>query len=89
MQHADDLLRITGLTKAYAGVSALSDVSLNLIAGEVHALCGENGAGKSTLIKCLTGVTTPDSGKIEIDGRTLAFGSTWHRCHSPRVHDLS
>ncbi len=75
MQQADLLLRINGLTKTYAGVNALSDVSLDLAAGEVHGLCGENGAGKSTLIKCLTGVTTPDGGKIEVDGRRLPFGS--------------
>jgi len=70
-----DLVQIVGLTKSYSGVRALDYVSLDLNAGEVHALCGENGAGKSTLIKCLAGVTVPDSGCVEISGRMLRFGS--------------
>jgi ABC-type sugar transport system ATPase subunit len=59
------------VTKAYAGVQALADASLELRAGEVHALVGENGAGKSTLIKILTGAVQPDSGEIVLNGKTL------------------
>ena len=59
------------MTKAYAGVQALADASLELRAGEVHALVGENGAGKSTLIKILTGAVQPDSGEITLDGKPL------------------
>jgi rhamnose transport system ATP-binding protein len=58
------VLRATDVTKAYAGVQALKRASLELRAGEVHALVGENGAGKSTLIKILTGAVQPDSGEI-------------------------
>jgi rhamnose transport system ATP-binding protein len=65
------LLRATHVTKAYAGVQALADASLELRAGEVHALVGENGAGKSTLIKILTGAVQPDSGEIVLNGKTL------------------
>jgi rhamnose transport system ATP-binding protein len=65
------VLRATDVTKAYAGVQALKRASLELRAGEVHALVGENGAGKSTLIKILTGAVQPDSGEIVLDGRTL------------------
>ena len=65
------LLRATELTKAYAGVQALRRASLELRAGEVHALVGENGAGKSTLIKILTGAVQPDGGEIVLDGETL------------------
>jgi ribose transport system ATP-binding protein len=59
------ILDMRHITKAFAGVTVLSDVSFDLYEGEVHALIGENGAGKSTLIKILTGVYTKDSGVIE------------------------
>jgi rhamnose transport system ATP-binding protein len=62
------LLRANGLSKSYAGVHALRDVSIALLAGEVHALVGENGAGKSTLIRILTGAVAPDSGEIDVAG---------------------
>jgi rhamnose transport system ATP-binding protein len=65
------VLRATDVTKAYAGVQALKRASLELRAGEVHALVGENGAGKSTLIKILTGAVQPDSGEISLDDKPL------------------
>jgi rhamnose transport system ATP-binding protein len=65
------VLRATDVTKSYAGVQALKRASLELRAGEVHALVGENGAGKSTLIKILTGAVQPDAGEILLDGRRL------------------
>ncbi len=55
-----------GVTKTFPGVVALSDVSIRLDAGSIHALLGENGAGKSTLIKVITGVHTADSGTLRI-----------------------
>jgi rhamnose transport system ATP-binding protein len=72
------LLRATDISKSYAGVRALRGASLELRAGEVHALVGENGAGKSTLIKILTGAVQPDGGEILIDGRRVTQ-------HSPRA----
>ena len=69
------LLRATGITKSYAGVQALRSASLELRAGEVHALIGENGAGKSTLIKIITGAVAPDDGELWIDGRTVTHNS--------------
>lgn len=65
------LLCIKEVTKRFAGVCALSGVSLQIRPGEVHALVGENGAGKSTLIKIVTGALLPDTGTIEIQGRPV------------------
>lgn len=62
------LLVLDHITKVYPGVVALSDVSMQVMPGEVLGLIGENGAGKSTLMKILGGVTAPTSGRILIDG---------------------
>ena len=69
------LLEVSGLHKAFPGVQAIKEGSLQLRAGEIHALVGENGAGKSTLIKILTGVHQPDGGEVSIDGRLSRFQS--------------
>jgi ribose transport system ATP-binding protein len=61
-------LSMLGITKHYDGVAALTDVSFDVLPGEVHALLGENGAGKSTLMNIASGATTPDSGTIVVDG---------------------
>jgi len=53
---ATNILEMHGITKTFPGVKALSDVDLDVRAGEIHAICGENGAGKSTLMKVLSGV---------------------------------
>lgn len=66
------LLSLRGLTKAYPGVVANSDVSLDIGRGEIHALLGENGAGKSTLVKMIYGLVKPDSGSMEFNGSSYA-----------------
>src|SRR6266550_3966519 len=65
------LLSVTGVTKSFAGVRALKGASLELYAGEVHALIGENGAGKSTLIKIITGAVESDGGEIKLNGHPI------------------
>jgi ribose transport system ATP-binding protein len=60
-----------GIDKSFPGVKALQGVSLQLKAGEVHALLGENGAGKSTLIKVLGGIYHAEAGEIYIDGEKV------------------
>ena len=65
---APPLVQLRGISRSFGGIQALSEVDLELRAGEVHALVGENGAGKSTLVKILTGVHQPDSGEILVAG---------------------
>jgi rhamnose transport system ATP-binding protein len=62
-------IELRSVSKSYGGVYAVSEVSLVFEPGTVHAIVGENGAGKSTIVKLLTGVITPDSGSIFIDGK--------------------
>ena len=69
------LLKMSGMTKVFPGVRALDNVTLEIEAGEVHALMGENGAGKSTLMKCLFGIYRADAGEILLDGVAVAFRS--------------
>ncbi|WP_371158082.1 sugar ABC transporter ATP-binding protein [Jannaschia sp. 2305UL9-9] len=71
----NNLLSMASIAKAFNGVPALSDASLDIAPGEVHALIGQNGAGKSTLIKILTGVYTRDGGTIRFDGRDSTISS--------------
>jgi rhamnose transport system ATP-binding protein len=71
-QGLTQLLQLTGISKAFAGVQALKGVSFDLRAGEVHALVGENGAGKSTLVKVITGAHQPDEGTIAVQGEPVA-----------------
>ena len=67
----ENILELRHITKRFAGVVALKDVSLNIRRGEVRALVGENGAGKSTLIKVITGAHEPTEGELWFDGRKI------------------
>ncbi|KHF41669.1 sugar ABC transporter ATP-binding protein [Halalkalibacter okhensis] len=70
------LLEMKGISKSFPGVKALSDVSFELRAGEVHSVLGENGAGKSTLMKILTGIYTKDEGTITYLGKEVDITDT-------------
>jgi D-xylose transport system ATP-binding protein len=67
------VLRVRGISKSFGSVKALTDVDLDVAAGEVVALVGDNGAGKSTLVKILAGVYPQDAGEIELDGHTVSI----------------
>ncbi len=64
-------VRMSGISKRFGGVKALSGVDLEVLPGEVHALLGGNGAGKSTILKILNGVHRPDEGVVEVAGHRL------------------
>ena len=70
-------IRLSDISKFYSGVAALSDVSVEFYAGEVHAVLGENGAGKSTLMSIISGVNQPNKGEIEFEGRRVSRLSPW------------
>jgi D-xylose transport system ATP-binding protein len=69
------VLSLHGVGKTFGAVSALSDIDLEVHAGEVVALVGDNGAGKSTLVKVLSGVHQPDSGELWFDGDKVTISS--------------
>jgi ribose transport system ATP-binding protein len=68
---AGPVLSLAGISKSYGPVRALSDVSLDVMPGRVHALLGENGAGKSTLMGIASGSTRPDTGRITVAGEPV------------------
>ncbi len=70
------IIEIDGVTKRFPGVTALSDVSIQIDAGEFHAIVGENGAGKSTLMKILSGVILEFDGTLRLRGQVVCFKGT-------------
>src|SRR5882757_2069412 len=64
-------MALSGISKSYGVVAALTEVSIEVLPGEVHALLGENGAGKSTLMGVASGATKPDAGTVTIDGAVI------------------
>ncbi|RPK54853.1 Xylose import ATP-binding protein XylG [Streptomyces sp. ADI96-02] len=69
------LLSLRGISKSFGAVAALTEVDLDVAAGQVVALVGDNGAGKSTLVKVLSGVHQPDAGAIGFAGRSVTVPS--------------
>jgi ABC-type Mn2+/Zn2+ transport system ATPase subunit len=85
------VLAVSHVSRSFSGIRALADASLDVRAGEIHALVGENGAGKSTLVRILTGALEPDGGTVEFDGhritrtrRSRRGGSAWSPFTSTR-----
>ncbi len=73
---AEPIISIHNVTKRFPGVVALESVTLEVRAGELHAVCGENGAGKSTLMKILSGVLTDYEGELLLAGKPVKFRGT-------------
>jgi rhamnose transport system ATP-binding protein len=69
------VIEARGISKQFGGVDVLSDVDLDLHAGEIHALLGENGAGKSTFAKILAGIHRPTRGKLRLNGQPVDVSS--------------
>lgn len=72
------VLRAERLGKEFGGVTVLSDVTLDIRPGEIHAIIGENGAGKSTLMRLLSGYLRPSEGGLAMDGAPISFESPAH-----------
>ncbi|MDN5877770.1 MAG: ATP-binding cassette domain-containing protein, partial [Brevibacterium sp.] len=65
------MIELRSLRKVFSGTVALEEIDLSVPAGEIHGIVGRSGAGKSTLIRCLTGLDSPTSGTVAIDGVDL------------------
>ncbi len=75
MNDGAPLVRMEGISKSFGGIRALTDVDVELRAGEVMGILGHNGAGKSTLVKILAGAEQADAGRIYIQGREVAISN--------------
>ena len=75
MNSQQPVLQISGITKHYGGVKALTDAHFSLNPGEHAAIVGDNGAGKSTFVRLITGVEQPNQGDILLDGQKVSFRS--------------
>lgn len=77
---AEPLLRVEKLVRRFGGITATDNVSLDVSAGELHAIIGPNGAGKTTLISQLTGHLEPHSGSVSLAGRDITYLPAYRRC---------
>lgn len=77
-----DLLVVEGLSKRFGGLLAVSDVSLSLRQGEIHAVIGPNGAGKSSLINLLSGDLSVSAGRVLLEGKDVTGEAPHRRCRA-------
>ena len=77
---AEPLLRVEKLVRRFGGITATDQVSLDVAAGELHAIIGPNGAGKTTLISQLTGHLAPHAGSVSLGGRDITHLPAYRRC---------
>ena len=77
---AEPLLRVERLVRRFGGILATDHVSLDVAAGELHAIIGPNGAGKTTLISQLTGHLAPHAGSVTLGGRDITYLPAYRRC---------
>jgi branched-chain amino acid transport system ATP-binding protein len=75
------LLKTTGLTRHFGGISALSDISIEVNEHEIVGVIGPNGAGKSTFTNVIAGVYLPTSGTIEFNGQDISMTRAYERCN--------
>ena len=80
----DAVLRIENLTKNFGGLRVTDDVTLDVMPGELHAVIGPNGAGKTTLINQISGLLTPDAGRIVFAGEDVTGMAVDRRARTPR-----
>ncbi len=71
MKKTDDVIEVSQLMKRFSNVTAVNQITFNVYRGEIFGFLGPNGAGKTTTIRMLTGIFTPDSGDIFIDGADI------------------
>ena len=72
---SDICVKLEGICKSFGSVKANQNINFDVRKGEIHALLGENGSGKSTLMNILSGIYSPDAGKIELYGKPVSFSS--------------
>lgn len=77
------MIKCEHLVKKYMSTTAVSDLSLDIISGNIYALLGPNGSGKSTLMKMIAGLSKPTSGTITMDNRPLDYKAKAHIAYMP------
>lgn len=77
------MIKCEHLVKKYISTTAVSDLSLEIVSGNIYALLGPNGSGKSTLMKMIAGLTKPTSGSITFDNRPLSYKAKAHIAYMP------
>ncbi len=75
-----EILKVHNITKSFGGLTAVNNLSFEILSGETVGLIGPNGAGKTTLVNLLCGSLYPDSGEIEMDGKNITRSKPYLRC---------